>query len=168
MALTLYRSSKPCFVRSLRNLSALLGKACAHAAESKVEPSVLIAARLAPDMYTFGRQIDRATHTARACIARIANLPFAELPQPEMTFNGLDARIAVTIEFLESVSPEQIDGRQGQPLVVDIAGKDVEFTTEEYVFTFALPSFYFHVTAAYCILRANAVKIGKSDYMGSY
>ena len=29
-----------------------------------------------------------------------------------------------------------------------------------------IPNFYFHVTTAYAILRANGVDLGKKDYLG--
>ena len=36
-----------------------------------------------------------------------------------------------------------------------------------YLNNFAMPNFYFHMTAAYAILRANGVPLGKMDYLGS-
>jgi hypothetical protein len=37
---------------------------------------------------------------------------------------------------------------------------------ENYLNHFLLPNFYFHVTAAYAILRHNGVDIGKRDFLG--
>ena len=36
----------------------------------------------------------------------------------------------------------------------------------DYLFTNAMPNFYFHVTTAYDILRANGVELGKRHFMG--
>jgi hypothetical protein len=30
-----------------------------------------------------------------------------------------------------------------------------------------IPNFYFHVTTAYALLRANGVDVGKRDYLGA-
>ena len=39
-------------------------------------------------------------------------------------------------------------------------------TAFEYVTEYLLPNFYFHITTAYSILRANGVNVGKNDYIG--
>jgi hypothetical protein len=36
----------------------------------------------------------------------------------------------------------------------------------EYLNSFALPNFYFHITTAYAILRQGGVALGKLDFMG--
>ena len=38
----------------------------------------------------------------------------------------------------------------------------------EYVEQVAIPNFYFHVMAAYAILRHNGVEVGKKDFIGSF
>jgi uncharacterized protein len=45
--------------------------------------------------------------------------------------------------------------------------RKAQFNGREYLFNFALPNFYFHVTTAYDILRQCGLEIGKSDYVGS-
>ncbi len=39
------------------------------------------------------------------------------------------------------------------------------FTGRDYLNGFALPNFYFHVTTAYALLRANGVGLGKPDFL---
>jgi hypothetical protein len=50
------------------------------------------------------------------------------------------------------------------PLGPSITGR---MKGEDYLNHFLLPNFYFHVTAAYAILRHNGVDIGKRDFLGS-
>ena len=40
------------------------------------------------------------------------------------------------------------------------------FPAEGFLMSFSLPSFYFHVTTAYDILRHKGVPVGKMDYLG--
>ena len=37
----------------------------------------------------------------------------------------------------------------------------------DYLNHFVLPNFYFHLTAAYLILRHNGLEIGKQDFLGA-
>ena len=39
-------------------------------------------------------------------------------------------------------------------------------TGYEYATEYVIPNFYFHVSTAYNILRANGIEIGKTDYLG--
>ncbi|MBX6324066.1 MAG: DUF1993 family protein, partial [Rhodospirillaceae bacterium] len=57
MPLYLYEASVPPFRQTLSALSAILDKAAAHAAARKIEPAVLLGARLYPDMFPFTRQV---------------------------------------------------------------------------------------------------------------
>lgn len=43
----------------------------------------------------------------------------------------------------------------------------VDVSSDDYLAGFALPSFYFHLTAAYAILRHNGVQNGKHDFLGA-
>ena len=55
MPLSMYRASIPVFLHMLDILAAILDKVQQHAHDHKIEPQVLLNARLAPDMYGKGR-----------------------------------------------------------------------------------------------------------------
>ncbi len=168
MSLTLYQASIPVFIRMLGNLSAILDKAAAHAEAKKIDPAVFINARLAPDMYPLSRQIQIATDLVKGCAARLAGVEVPSYPDNEATFPDLQARIAKTVAFLHSVSAEQINGSEEREVALKMRDKDIHLLGQPYLLNFALPNFYFHVTAAYAILRHNGVEIGKMDYAGPY
>ena len=44
---------------------------------------------------------------------------------------------------------------------------NLTFTVPNFLFSFALPNFFFHVTTAYDLLRAAGLEIGKRDYLGA-
>lgn len=168
MSLTMYQASVPLFVRMLGNLSKILDKAQAHADAKKIDPSIFVNARLAPDMYPLSRQVQIATDMAKGCAARLAGLEVPSYQDNEATFAELQARIAKTVAFLESVTAEKIIGSEEKKVTLKLRGKDVDFIGQPYLLHFVLPNFYFHVTTAYDILRHNGVELGKMDYVGNY
>ena len=161
MPISMYHASIPLFIRALGNLSAILEKGAAHP-----DGAMLVEARLAPDMLTLAGQIQRASDTSKACAARLGGIDNPSFPDDETTFVQLQARIAKTLDFLRSVKPEQIDGSEGKAIAFKAGPRELKFTGESYLLTFAIPNFYFHVTTAYAILRHKGVAIGKMDYIG--
>ncbi len=167
MTLSMYQASVPVLLRALNNLSAILTKGAASAEARKIDPSVLINDRLAPDMLPLSRQVQIACDGATRGACRLAGEPIPSRPDTETTFDELQARIAVTIEFLKTFKPEQIDGSEGRTVVMPMRDGEITFTGQEFLFGFVLPNVYFHVTTAYLILRHNGVELGKADYIGS-
>jgi hypothetical protein len=164
---SLYRTSIPVFVRAFGNLSAILDKAAAHAEARKIDPSVLVNARLAPDMFPLSRQVQSASDTAKGCAARLAGIEIPRFEDTETTFPELQARVARTVAFLQGVQPVQIDGSEDRTITLKLRTREVSFAAPDYLLNFALPNFFFHVTTAYGILRHNGVEIGKTDFLGS-
>ena len=168
MSLTMYQASIPVFVRMLGNLSAILDKAAAHAEAKKIDPSVFINARLAPDMFPLSRQVQIATDMAKGCAARLAGIEVPRYEDNESTFAELHARIAKTIAFIESVSASQIDGSEERQITLKFGSHELNFLGQAYLLDFVLPNFHFHLTTTYAILRHNGVEIGKKDYTGNF
>ena len=168
MSLTMYQASIPVFVRMLGNLSAILDKAAAHAEAKKIDPSVFINARLAPDMFPLSRQVQIATDMAKGCAARLAGIEVPSYEDNESTFAELHARIAKTIAFIESVSASQIDGSEERQITLKFGSHELNFLGQAYLLDFVLPNFHFHLTTTYAILRHNGVEIGKKDYTGNF
>ncbi|PAU55288.1 hypothetical protein BZL41_21220 [Pseudomonas sp. PIC25] len=166
MSLSMYQASIPVFQRMLGNLAQILDKAVAYAEAKKIDPNVLINARLAPDMLPLARQVQIATDTAKGCAARLAGVENPSYPDTETTFAELQARLDKTQSFLKSVTAEQIDGSEGKPITLTFPSIELKFDGQNYLLAFALPNFMFHVTTAYAILRHNGLDIGKMDFLG--
>ena len=168
MSLTMYQASIPSFLRMLGNLSAILDIAAAHAEAKKIDPSIFINARLAPDMFPLSRQIQIATDMVKGCAARLAGIDVPSYEDNETTFAELQARITKTNEFLQSVSAPQIEGSEDRQITVKFGSRELSFLGQGYLFDFVIPNFHFHLTTTYTILRHNGVEIGKKDYTGNY
>ncbi|WP_437735065.1 DUF1993 domain-containing protein [Sorangium sp. So ce1335] len=166
MAISMYQASVPVLVRMLGNLASILTKAVAYAEAKKIEPRVLLDARLAPDMLSLTRQVQIATDTAKGCGARLAGVDVPKYEDNEASFDELQARIAKTVAFLNGLRREQIDGSEDRDVTIPTRGQALQFKGLPYLLNFVLPNFYFHVTTAYAILRHNGLDVGKMDFLG--
>jgi uncharacterized protein len=164
--MSLHASSVPVFVQMLDALSAILAKAEAHADTKKIPHEVMLGLRLAPDMFALSRQVQVACDFAKNTAGRLAAVELPRFPDEEKTFAELHERIAKTKAFVTGLPAAAFEGADGRMIVFPMRGKPHEMRGDAYLTTFALPNFYFHLTAAYAILRANGVDLGKGDYMG--
>jgi hypothetical protein len=165
MSISMYRASVPVFLQMLPALSGVLDKGAAFAAAKKIDPSVLLNARLAADMFPLTRQVQIATDFAKGLTARLAGQEPPKYADNEASFDELKTRIAKTIAFIKEFKPAQIDGSEEREINLTLGGQPRNFKGENYLVGFAMPNFYFHATAAYAILRHMGVELGKSDYM---
>jgi len=167
MATELHDLTVPVFVRGLRALSGILEKGRAFADEKSLLHGELIEARLFDDMSPLPAQIQRASDSAKNALIRLGGLDPFPLEDNETSFDELQTRITRTIDFLESVDPAAINGKEDAEVVLQTPRGNIPFKGRDYVLGFALPNFYFHVTTAYDILRHKGVPIGKLDYLGA-
>jgi len=166
--LSYYQVSVPVFIRALTNLSSLLHKAAAFAAERQINESELVNARLAPDMFSLARQVQSASDAAKSCAARLSGREIPSYPDIETSLAQLQERIGKTIEFLKSLPLESFAAAGERPINMNMRGTARTFSGYDYLFRLAIPNLFFHVTTAYDILRNQGLAIGKSDYLGSF
>ena len=166
MAISMYQASVPQRKKMLVNLTAILTKAEKHAAAKGIDSKVLVEARLFPDMFPLAKQVQIACDQVKFGLARLASVEAPKFDDTESTLAQLKERIAKTIAFMDSINPEQIDGTETKEIKFSIKEWSFEFVGEQYVLTWVIPNFYFHITTAYNILRHNGVELGKTDYLG--
>ncbi len=167
MSISMYQASVPRLVNILGNLSGILDKAQAHVDAKKLDPTALTAYRLFPDMLPMTKQVQIACDTAKGAVARLAGVEIPVYEDNEKTLAELEARIAKTVAFIQSVTPAQIDGTEDKAIVIKRGDKETHYKGMQFLLGHALPNFYFHVTTTYNILRHNGVEIGKRDYLGN-
>jgi hypothetical protein len=163
--ISMHACSAPTFVRMLKNLSAMLSKAEAYAKAKSFDAEVLLKDRLAPDMFTLTRQVQIATDHAKGAMARLAGHQPEAIEDKETTIAELQARIAKVIGIVESYKPDQLAGAETREITIKIPNQELKFNGLDYLNTWALPNFYFHVTMAYAIMRHNGVDLGKRDFL---
>lgn len=169
MSNNLYVATVPVIKQMLLALSDVLTKAEAYAQLRKVEPSVLLQARLFPDMLPLVRQVQIACDFAKSVPARIAGIEVAAYEDTEQSFAELQQRIAKTIALIEGLSVDQLNGSTVTEIVLRPGTpKEKTLSVQDYALKYGMPQFFFHVTTAYNVLRHNGVEIGKKDFMGAY
>jgi hypothetical protein len=164
----MYRLTVPLFQRGLATLGGYLDKAETFAGEKGLAPSDLVAARLSPDMLPFSGQYQRATDSAKLAISRLTGVDAPKFEDNETTIPELRRRLAKTEAYLATIAPDALDGTESREVVIAPGGNKVIFRGDEYLATFALPNFYFHVSMAHAILRNQGVSVGKMDYLGRF
>ena len=157
----------PYFIHSLTALSAILAKAEAHAEAKKLKPEVLPNLRLIADMFPLWRQVCIVTDHAKGAPARLAGLEVPSYPDTETTIAELRARIAKTIAFVKTIPDSAFDGAEARTITVKAGPRELTFPALQYLHSYAVPNFYFHMSTAYNILRANGVEVGKTDFLGA-
>ena len=165
MSISLYDVSIPVYLQLLNNLSHLLDKAEAYASEQGVALSTLAETSFGHGMANFTRQIQLASDAAKSGAARLAGIEAPAMPDTETTFAELRERIANTVAFVSSITPEQLEGDVNREIVLKFPNGAMNFTAKAFLTTFSLPNFLFHVTTAYDVLRSQGVPLGKMDYL---
>lgn len=166
MTATLASYSLPVFTKFLGNLRHFLTTAQADVARRGYDEQALVQYRLAPDMLPLKTQICIACDAAKLCVARISGLEAPKYENTENTLDELIARIDKTVAWLATVPAASLDGQENKEVTFPVGrDKTKTLTGEDYLKTWALPNMFFHITAAYAILRHNGVVLGKSDYL---
>ncbi len=137
----------------------------------------LLAARLAPDMFPLATQVRFACVQVWEGVHRLQrqDLPASVAALLDEGRAGGEApgaladaraRIAETLALLDGLAPGALDADPAAPIAHALPnGMIFDLTPEQYARDWALPQFYFHLMAAYSILRAQGVPLGKADYV---
>ncbi len=167
MTFSIYSALIPTSKHILVNQSKILAKAAEFAAVKQIDPSTLINARLAPDMFPLTRQIQIACDTVKKGAARLAGLEAPVFEDHETTIAELQHRISETISFLDSIPESNFIGAETRALTVPMGPEvTMNFSGEDYMNQWVLPNFYFHTTTTYNLLRQQGVPLGKRDFLG--
>jgi len=161
------QASLPVFEIGLNALSAVLDKAAAHAAAKKIDQAVLLGWRLAPDMFALAKQVQVAADQAKNGAARLAGIEPPKFEDTETTIDQLKARLAKTVAFIKTLDGKAIDASSEREITFPLGPNKGVMKGADYLNHFVLPNFYFHLTAAYAIVRSIGVEVGKRDFLGA-
>ena len=166
--MSISRASIPVFEIGLNALSVILDKAEAHAEAKKIDPTVLLNARLFPDMFPLTRQVQIACDQAKNGAARLAGLEPPKHEDNEKTFAELKARIAKALAYVKTLDAKAIDVATDRQVTFPLGPNNKgHMKGADFLNHFELPNFYFHLTTAYDILRHCGLEVGKRDFLGA-
>ena len=162
MSFSIYDASAPLFMRTLTNMQAWLDKAIAQGGDE----ATLMGAKLAEDMRPLPAQFQMASDSAKNAVARLTGGEAPAMADTEATFDELKERCRATIRYIGAIDPAAYDGAAEREVELKFPnGMGYRFTGGDYLTGFVLPNFFFHVTTAYALLRANGVQVGKPDFL---
>lgn len=158
--MTLYERTVPPYRDMMKTLSGLIDKAEAHGGDA------LLSAALAPDMHPLATQIRFVANMPGEALSKLAGVEGLHWEQedPASLAAGKE-RLAQVDGMLAELSPDAFCADEEQITLNIPNGMQFQLSAANYVRDWALPQFYFHVSAAYMILRNKGVQIGKVDYV---
>lgn len=166
MSITLYQATIPSYLQILDSVIGLMEKGAAHCAENNLPDSELVKASIIEDMLPLDFQITMVCHHSRGAIEGVQRGHFSPVRDVEKDFAGLIARLQGARDMLQGLSEEDVNSLANKPLKFEAPGFEMDFDSDEFLFTFSLPNFYFHATTAYNILRMKGLGVGKLDFLG--
>jgi hypothetical protein len=166
MKISMHAMSYDVFKRALLQLQYVMEKAVANAKSRNFETSVLVGARLAPDMLPFAKQVQLTSDFAKNSMARLAGIDPPKFDDTETTMDELFARVKKTIDFIDSVPAASLEGSETRDIKIVLRDRTVEFKGLVFLQHWAIPNFFFHHVTAYNLLRHNGVDVGKRDFLG--
>ena len=144
----------------LGSLDSWLAKAAEHGGDA------LLDRRLVDDMFPLARQIRFVCNLPGEAMAGAAGVAYAASDIDDTTLVAARERVAASRALVRGWR-ETPFGPDEAPIEFSLAnGMTFDLETASYVRDWALPQFYFHLMAAYAILRSAGVPLGKADYVG--
>jgi hypothetical protein len=166
MKISMYALSHDVFKKSLTQLQHVMEKGVANAKARSFDTSVLVSARLAPDMLPFSKQVQLTSDFAKNSMARLAGVDPPKFEDSETTMDELLARVKKTLEYIDTVPAAALEGSETRDIKIPLRDRTIEFKGLAFLQNWALPNFFFHFVTAYNLLRHNGVDIGKRDFLG--
>ena len=165
MTLSLYDVSVPVYQQFLRSLVGVLEKGEKHCADNGIDPATVLATRLAEDMQPLSFQVTQSIGHSAGAMATIRGQQRARASGLD-SFAGCKAAIELALADLEAIQAAELDAVAESTVELKFPGRELKFTAQGYLLSYAMPQFFFHATTAYAILRHKGAPIGKRDFLG--
>ncbi len=167
MTVTISSVARTATDQMFAGLDGVLQKGAAHASARKIDESVYLNWRLAPDMLPLTRQVQFATEIPARGLSRLAGVTLPSFQDTETSFEALRARVARARTHIRDLPSTPMDADPDGEIKVPMGKDERTFTRINFLQQFILPNLYFHTTTTYLILRHLGVEIGKLDYMAA-
>jgi uncharacterized protein len=166
MKISMHAMSHDVFQKSLTQLLHIMEKGVASAKVRNFDTSILVNARLAPDMFPLVRQVQLTSDFAKNSMARLAGIDPPKFDDSETTMDDLVARVTKTLDYIGTVSVAALEGSETRDVKIPLRDRTLEMKGLPFLQNWAIPNFFFHYVTAYNLLRHNGVDIGKRDFLG--
>lgn len=156
------------YLQYLTSAISCLNQARAQSESLGITCEEMVDASLHADMLPLHFQVVTIAHFSNTAM----NAAFSgEMGGPDMTlaldYQGLIEHLETAHRNISCYKADDINALAGGEVVFRYGDIIVPFTTEDFFLTYALPSFYFHVSVAYSILRSLGVHVGVANFLGT-
>lgn len=133
--------------------------------ETHFPDAAFLGKRLAEDMLPFSAQVAFACNAPLGFSQWCAGQPIENIaPASIESFEQARAAIAQTRALVAAIAVD--DAKLDEIKHVGMGpGRYCELPGHQYIADYVLPNLYFHITAAYAILRLLGAPVGKADYL---
>lgn len=162
--LSVYDTNIVLLRRGMTTLANILKKAAEHPDAASFPD-----AKLCEDMLPLTFQVQTASNTAKKSVSRLTGEEAEVWEDNEKTLDELIARCEKTVALLKAVDPKKVEGKETATVELSLGPAGTkQLSGKDYVLTYAVPNFFFHLQTAYSILRMKGVPLGKRDYLGTF
>jgi hypothetical protein len=167
MAVSLYDATVVSFIQGLGALQGVLKVGLDHCASTGADPEAMLDVRLYPDMAPLSYQIYASTsHSLDAIKATKSGVFAPPRGAGPLPYAAWQQKVADTRAALQAFTAEEINELEGNDVVFDLGERKLPFTGADFLMSFSVPNFYFHMTTAYDILRMKGAPLAKQHFLG--
>jgi hypothetical protein len=168
MSLTMFESTVPVLWRGLCVLLSYVDRIGEAHAAGKADAREVLSARLAPDMFNLGKQIQIACDNAKGGPARLTGRAAPVFADDEETLEDFRNRILKTRAYLQTFRASHFEGSEDLAIDQSFRHADYAMPGVDFLRAVLLPNFYFHIAMVHGILRHLGFQVGKADYFGKF
>ena len=168
MSISFYEAGVETYQRILDSVANILEKSVEFSQEHDLKLSDIVLTKLRDDMRPFHFQVVSACHHSWGALQAMRDGTFTPPPAFDLDngYSGLQTLVDEARRGVGSFSESDANKLSEQSMIIAAGGREMPFTNQNFLLTYSLPSFYFHATTTYAILRMLGVPVGKDDFLG--
>ena len=167
MSASLSNVSLGTYIQMVSAASNIIEKAEEFCKENNIDSQEIVEMQLYKDMSPFTFQVFSIVHHSVGAIDALRTGEFGPPKMPDnLNFENCRDMLKEAEENLKNIDSSEIDNLAGQEVIFKMGSITWPFTATDFILSFSLPNFYFHLTTFYDMLRMKGLKIGKLDFVG--
>tara|TARA_Y100000739_G_scaffold65969_1_gene55147 strand:+ start:1850 stop:2371 length:522 start_codon:yes stop_codon:yes gene_type:complete len=167
MSISLSSVSLSTYIQMVSAASNIIEKAEEFCSENDIDTKDIVEMQLHRDMAPFTFQVFSIVHHSVGAIDALKTGEFGPPKMPDnLSFDNCKNILKEAEANLKKINPSDIDHLSQQEVVFKMGSIEWPFTASDFILSFSLPNFYFHLTTFYDMLRMKGLKIGKLDFVG--
>ena len=167
MSISLSSVSLSTYIQMVSAASNIIEKAEEFCSENDIDTKDIVEMQLHRDMAPFTFQVFSIAHHSVGSIDALKTGEFGPPKMPDnLSFDNCKNILKEAEADLKKINPSDIDNLLEQEIVFKMGTIEWPFTASDFILSFSLPNFYFHLTTFYDMLRMKGLKIGKLDFVG--